>query len=117
MTSPPHSPPHLHGASRTTGGILRGRAIGNVFNFGDHMDVDHQNTKVVGTVHIYTMHGNPEELKPYMMLKHEVTNCIAPILKKLGNSYSPVKSLFLKFFCSFSTLMLSSRAKSTCFCV
>lgn len=101
MASPPHSPPRLHGASRTTGGILRGRALGNVFNFGDGMNVDHQNSKVVGTVHIYTTHGNPKELKPYMTLKHEVTNHIAPILKKLGNSYSPVKSWF---FFSFSNL-------------
>src|ERR1700689_325990 len=98
MTSPPHSPPRLQGASRTTGGILRGRPLGNVFNFGDHMKVDHQNSKVVGSVHIYTTHGNPEELTPYMMLKHEVTNHIAPILKKLRNSYSPFKSLFPKFF-------------------
>jgi len=107
MASPPHSPPCLHGASRTTGGLLRGRALGNVFNFGDHMNVDHQISKVVGTVHIYTTHGDPELLKPYMMLKHEVTNGIAPILKKLGSSYSPVKSLFFKFLSPLSTLMLS----------
>jgi hypothetical protein len=65
------------------------------------MNIDHQNTKVVGTVHIYTTHGNPEESKPYMTLKHEVTNQIAPILRKLGNFYSPVKSWF---FFSFSNL-------------
>lgn len=33
MASPPHSPPCLHGASRTTGGILRGQALGNVVTF------------------------------------------------------------------------------------
>jgi hypothetical protein len=98
MASPPHTPPRLHGASRTTGGFLRGRALGNVYNFGDGMDIDSQNSKVVGKVQIYTTHGNPDESKPYMMLKHEVTNRLAPILKKLGNSYSPVKSLLFKVF-------------------
>jgi len=92
MASPPCSPPCLHGASHTTGGILCGQVLGNIFNFGDGMNVDDQNSKVVGTIHIYTTHGNPKESKPYMILKHEVTNHIAPILKKLGNSYSPVKS-------------------------
>ena len=101
MASPPCSPPCLHGASRTTGGILRGRALGNIFNFGDGMNVDDQNSKVVGTIHIYTTHGNPEESKPYMTLKHEVINHIAPILKKLGNSYSPVKSWFSFSFLTF----------------
>src|SRR6266700_2819434 len=31
-----HSPPHLEGASRVTGGIIRGRAAGNAFQFADH---------------------------------------------------------------------------------
>ncbi|KAF8221570.1 hypothetical protein L208DRAFT_1327243 [Tricholoma matsutake] len=47
MVSSPHSPPGRHGASRTTGGILRGHALGNVYNFGDHMDVDDRQGKVV----------------------------------------------------------------------
>ena len=97
MASPPQSPPQTppqHGASRTTGGILRGKALGNVYNFGDPMDMDTRPGKVVGKVHVYTTHGNPEDSKPYMVLKHEVTNRLAPILQKLGNSYSPVKSMF-----------------------
>ena len=98
MASPPFTPPCPHGASRTTGGIICGQALGNVYNFGDSMDIDNEHSKVVGNVQIYTTHGNLEEVKPYMMLKHEVTNRIAPILQKLGNSYSPVKSLFSHFF-------------------
>ena len=91
--SPPQSPPGRHGASRTTGGILRGNALGNVYNFGDRMDVDNPQGKVFGKVHVYTTHGDPTNSKPYMVLKHEVTNRLTPILKKLGNSYSPVKSM------------------------
>jgi hypothetical protein len=92
------SPPRLQGASRTTGGILRGRALGNVYNFADHTDVVAQQGKVIGKVHVYTTHGNPDESKPYMMLKHEVTHRLTPILKKLGNQYSPIKSTCPEIF-------------------
>jgi hypothetical protein len=76
MASPPQSPPLQHGASCMTGGILCGNALGNVYNFGDCMDMDTKPGKVIGKGHVYTTHGNPEDLKPYMVLKHEVTNCL-----------------------------------------
>ena len=59
---------------------MHGRALGNVYNFGDQMDVDSQQGKMMGKVHIYMTHGNLENLNPYMMLKHEVTNHLGPIL-------------------------------------
>jgi len=31
-----HSPPRPEGASRSTGGVLRGNATGNAFRFADH---------------------------------------------------------------------------------
>ncbi len=65
------------------------------------MDVNSQQGKMMGKVHIYTTHGNPDDSNPYMMLKHEVTNHLGPILKKLGNSYSPVKSVFIRSFIFF----------------
>src|SRR5882757_1549832 len=40
MTSPPTSPSrNLQGASRTTGGFSRGRAMGNTFNYADASDI------------------------------------------------------------------------------
>jgi hypothetical protein len=39
MHSPPISPPRLYGSSRTTGGILRGQALGNTFNAANFDDV------------------------------------------------------------------------------
>ena len=78
-----------------TGGFLRGQAHGNVYNFGDQMDVNQQLGCVMGKVHVYTTHGNPDNLSPYMSLKHEVTTCLAPVLKKLGKQYSPVKSKYI----------------------
>ena len=122
MASPPHSPPCLQGASRMTEGILRGRALGNVYNFGDRMDVDSQEGKIMGKVHVYTTSGNPNDSNPndsnpHMMLKHEVTNRLGPILKKLGNSYSPAKSVFIYAFIFFQYLMSIFRAKSACLCI
>lgn len=57
-----HSPPRLEGASRVTGGIIRGRAAGNAFQFADHspgVKVE----SVVGfkkaAVHLYTTTADP----------------------------------------------------------
>lgn len=92
MASPIDSPPGLQGASRITGGFIRGRAHGNVYNLADPIDFDQRLGRVMGKVHVYTSHGNPNNSDPYMSLKHEVTTSLAPVLKKLGNQYSPVKS-------------------------
>lgn len=48
----------LQGASRTTGGFIRGKAIGNNYNFGDKidsdMDFENANKPVHGKVLLYT---------------------------------------------------------------
>jgi len=98
MASPPTSPSRvdLQGASRMTGGILRGRAQGNVYNIADAMPDDAIFTgPVKGNVHIYNVHGNPDSMEPYMLVKHDVTPNIGPVLKKLAAQYSPVRSKLL----------------------
>jgi hypothetical protein len=93
MNSPPASPPRfeLGGASRVTGGILRGRAYGNVFNHADaEMEFDMEPR--MGRVHIYTARVDPSLAKPDMVLKHNVTPKLKPILKALARGYSPVRS-------------------------
>jgi hypothetical protein len=107
MHSPPTSPPRktgvnpqfdLAGASRVTGGVLRGRAQGNVFNFADADEVMQQGLgPKVGKVQVYTSHADPIVAKPYMVFKHEVTHKLTPVLKTLGRKYSPVRREFL--FC------------------
>ena len=75
MTSPPSSPgPALHGSSRTTGGHMRGRATGNVFNFADAGDDDNLETPVLrtGKVHIYNSLVDSIEVKPFRILKVDV---------------------------------------------
>ena len=97
-----------------TGGILRSRALGNVYNLADEMDivldsdpihpagkvythcdpVDSDQICSAGKVHVYTTHCDPSDLKPYLLLKHPVTKTLAPVLKKLGVQISPVKTKY-----------------------
>jgi hypothetical protein len=77
-----------------TGGILRGRAQGNVYNIADSMEVTTFKGPVKGNVHVYNKHGNPDSMEPYMLVKHDVTPSIGPVLKKLAAQYSPVRSMF-----------------------
>jgi hypothetical protein len=94
MTSPHNSPSrNLQGASRTTGGIFRGRALGNVFNFAD-ADVEVQMSPVMGKVFIYTEHVTPTQSRPFMSLKHEVVRYLGPILKKLATRYPVISGKF-----------------------
>ena len=99
MKSPPASPPHfeLGGASRVTGGILHGRAYGNVYNHADGEMIFNSDTHM-GKVHVYTARVDPTVTKPEMVLKHKVTPKLQPILKALARGYSPVRrKLFFIF--------------------
>ena len=99
MKSPPASPPRfeLAGASRVTGGILRGRAYGNVYNHAD-AETNFGPDSRTGKVHVYTSRVDPTLTKPDMVLKHKVTPKLTPILKALARGYSPVRSkLFIIF--------------------
>jgi hypothetical protein len=74
------------------------------------MDVDTQQGKIMGRVHVYTTHGNPDDSNPYMMLKHEVTNHLGPILKKL---FHPSKVSLFKYLFS-SILLCQSLEQNQC---
>ena len=68
----------LAGASRTTEGTIRGRALGNVFNHADTDDITQSMLgPQVGRVHIFTEHAYPTTTKPFMVLKHDICkgNC------------------------------------------
>ena len=96
MTSPPSSPqPALRGSSRTTGGHMRGRATGNVFNFADADDDDNPETPVLrmGKVHLYNSPGDSIEVKPFHILKVDVRFSMAPVLKSIAAKWSPIESM------------------------
>ena len=104
MNSPPTSPPRF-GASRATGGILRGRAYGNVFNHADAAEMKFDLEPRMGKVQVYMARVDPSLTKPDMVLKHKVTHKLKPILKALARGYSPVRSkLFIIFWIILSIL-------------
>src|SRR6267143_2016294 len=100
MTSPQNSPPKLHGASRTSGGIFRGHATGNVLNAADFLNTD--NDEYIGPVHgqinIYLSEDDPARLSPdsltaYARLSYDYAakTPIAPVLERVARRYSPVR--------------------------
>lgn len=97
MASPPVTPSHnLQGASRTTGGFSRGRALGNTFNHADFSDVLDTAETRKGKVFIYTTRSDPPAPKPFMVYKHDVVPQLGSILKALARDFSPPRSRFLK---------------------
>ncbi|KAF8800638.1 hypothetical protein BYT27DRAFT_7117155 [Phlegmacium glaucopus] len=99
MISPQNSPPVplcLEGASHTSGGILHGKAFGNVFNHADAPDTFETSLgPVKGKVFVYLSHTNPSNFdfklsKPSCHFQHPVTPTIGPILKVMGRQFSPV---------------------------
>ncbi|KAG6912827.1 hypothetical protein DXG01_011734, partial [Tephrocybe rancida] len=106
MMSPSLSPScDLQGASRTTGGIFRGRAHGNVFNHADMDDfIGSDVIPTKGEVHLYTSHGDPQQtdpskVKPTMFVKHDLSSLtLGPVLNKLGSCFSPIKKSNSRIF-------------------
>ena len=72
MTSPQNSPPKLHGASRTSGGIFRGHATGNVLNAADFLNPN--NNEYIGLVHgqinIYLSQDDPAGFSPDYLIAY-----------------------------------------------
>jgi len=85
------SPVNAYGASGVTGGILRGRAHGNVFNHADGED-DIYVAPRKGKVFIYQSRRDPMTEKPDMSIMSEVTPQLKPVLKMLAHKFSPVSS-------------------------
>ena len=94
MLSPPLSPTmDLQGASRITGGILRGRALGNVYNNADADLISGSGLeRRMGRVQFYTSPADPTTTNPDFELDHEVTPRLTKVLRALVRKYSPVRS-------------------------
>ncbi len=95
MASPPH-----HGSSCSTRGIIRGKAMGNVFNFADHEPgpsaVFDLGNPVTGFVLIYNKLVDPTGLKPESLVpstKVQVTinTHLAPILDSIAKRFPAIK--------------------------
>jgi hypothetical protein len=85
--------PELQGASRTTGGTIRGRAPGNVFNFADadnNAAPEQVWSRVMGRVLVYDDRSLGAE--PYFTIKNEVTPSLKAVLMHLNEKHSPIRS-------------------------
>ena len=100
MQSPQNSPPKLHGASRTSGGIFRGQATGNVLNAADFSNPNNNEYigPVRGQINIYLSQDDPARLSPdsliaYARVPYDYApkTPIAPVLEKVARRYSPVR--------------------------
>ncbi|KIJ91187.1 hypothetical protein K443DRAFT_115390 [Laccaria amethystina LaAM-08-1] len=98
------TPPRLQGASRTTGGILRGHAYGNSENMADLLETDNQDQgKVLGHVNIYVSSENPaiidpSSTRPSFSAVTPVVPRLGPILEDVAVTFSPLKNRNLRVF-------------------
>jgi hypothetical protein len=98
VSTRPQSPSHdvspvsgdFHGASRASGGIFRGRALGNTPNWADSKQSNAHNasSKPKGKVLLYT--NRDQDAPPAMMIMHETVAQLPPILEKLSCKFSPI---------------------------
>jgi len=99
---PPEKEAPANGSSCSTGGILHGHALGNVFNIGDPFDDIPQDVAPLarGCVNITIVQQPPSDViieNPTSHLK-VVSPCydmLGPLLKKVAKSYSPIHSKYL----------------------
>lgn len=99
-SSPPLNRYELRGASRTTGGIIRGRAYGNHPNIADLADQEDSFIPIIGKIYLYITSNHPmtwdfTSMKHHLVIKHQVTTSLSTILQEIGDRHSPVRSKYL----------------------
>ena len=96
---PPLNRQELQGASRTTGGVLRGRAHGNNPNLADFADHGDPLIPLIGKIYLYITANDPatwdfKTMKHQLVIKYQVTSSLARILTEIGDRHSPVRSKY-----------------------
>ena len=109
MHSPPKNSIPANGSSRSTQGILRGRASGNTFNMGDVEAVWNDINKFnnhpdgeakKGKIYLYISDLNPSVIdiaKPdFVATVYDTAKCqtIQEVMKLGSRNYSPIRSKF-----------------------
>ena len=122
MHSPPKEPIPAYGSSRSTGGTLRGRAVGNTFNiadagqvWGDVNCLDGEPTK--GKIFVYISDLNPVVVdisqSSFMANVYDIAKCqtVQDLVKRGSHDYSPIRSkLYICMMCLFFINNLHVRA-------
>ena len=84
----------LQGASRVTGGILRGNALGSHLNWGDApqlMDNEPEfQSAPMGKVFLFS--SRDEDARPHLSITTQTASQLSPILKELSAKYLPIRS-------------------------
>ena len=96
MSSPPPlTRQELQGSSRTTGGIFRGRALGNHPKAADLAEEDDSLIPKIGKVFIYITRDDPQALDVMkanrQRFNHVVTKSLAQVLQAFGDYHSPIR--------------------------
>jgi hypothetical protein len=95
------SPPAPEGASRSTGGILRGRAAGQGYNPVDDEDLHFSSSSIIGnvkgTILLYSSSIDPSQLdlkkmKPSMKFSVPINTHLAPVLQSAAEMFLPITS-------------------------
>ena len=92
----------LMGSSRTSGGLIRGRAHGNVPKHADLPTLENEFNKVTvkGEVHLYLTNQYPHHTN-FDLLRGEsdfvvivnMVDSMAPILEEVANEFSVIRSV------------------------
>ena len=97
--APPETEVPANGSSRSTGGILHGRAVGNSFNIGDSSYDAPQEVIPLsnGRINITIVQQPPSDIivdnaTSHLNVKSPCFETLGPLLKKVAKSYSPVRS-------------------------
>jgi hypothetical protein len=112
MASPPKGGIPAYGSSRSTGGIFRGKALGNAINIGDAnevwegMDVFTEGLAqkpTKGKIHFYISNLNPPDVdltkSSFIANVHDINKCetIQDVIGRGSRDYSPIRHKFAKF--------------------
>ena len=98
---PPEIQAPANGSSRSTGGVLRGRALGIALNIGDPFDDIRQEVRPLsrGRINLTIVEQPPgdviiENPTSHLKVLSPCYETFAPLMKKVAKSYSPVRSKY-----------------------
>jgi hypothetical protein len=106
MASPPKGGVPAYGSSRSTGGVFRGKALGNAMNIGDAneiwegMDIFTEGLAqkpIKGKIHFYISSLNPPDVditqSSFIANVHDISKCetIQDVISRGSRDYSPIR--------------------------
>ena len=108
MYSPPKEPIPAYGSSRSTGGFLRGCALGNTFNIADAEqvwgEVNQSDEPVKGKIYLYISDLNPAVVdisqSSFIANVYDIAKCqtVQDVMKRGSRDYSPIRRPAYRLF-------------------